>query len=58
MMISHDPAFVSDYVKQVVCVNRTVAIHPTTDRDREFIGELYGDRLRMVRHDQHADEDH
>lgn len=57
MMISHDPAFVSDYVEQVVCVNRTVAIHPTTDRDREFIGELYGDRLRMVRHDRHADEE-
>ena len=57
MMISHDPAFVSDYVEQVVCVNRTVVIHPTTDRDREFIGELYGDRLRMVRHDRHAEED-
>jgi zinc transport system ATP-binding protein len=57
MMISHDPAFVSDFVEQVVCVNRTVVVHPTTDRDREFIGELYGDRLRMVRHDKHAEED-
>ncbi len=57
MMISHDPAFVSDFVEQVVCVNRTVAVHPTTDRDREFIGELYGDSLRMVRHDKHADGD-
>lgn len=58
VMISHDPAFVSDYVEQVVCVNRAVARHPTTDRDREFIGELYGDSLRMVRHDRHTDEDH
>ncbi|UCG61070.1 MAG: ABC transporter ATP-binding protein [Candidatus Zixiibacteriota bacterium] len=57
IMISHDPAFVSDFVEQVVCVNRTVAVHPTTDRDREFIGELYGDSLRMVRHDKHADGD-
>ena len=57
MMISHDPAFVSDFVEQVVCVNRTVAVHPTTERDREFIGELYGDSLRMVRHDKHAEGD-
>jgi len=55
MMVSHDPAFVSDFVEQVVCVNRTVAVHPTTDRDREFIDELYGEGMRMVRHDKHAE---
>ncbi|MEW6410994.1 MAG: ABC transporter ATP-binding protein [Candidatus Zixiibacteriota bacterium] len=54
IMVSHDPAFVSDFVEQVVCVNRTVAVHPTTDRDKEFLGELYGDGLRMVRHDKHT----
>ena len=54
IMVSHDPAFVSDFVEQVVCVNRTVAVHPTTDRDREFIDELYGSGMRMVRHDKHA----
>ena len=53
--LSHDPAFVSDFVQQVVCVNRTVAVHPTTDRDREFIDELYGEGMRMVRHDKHAE---
>ncbi len=58
VMISHDPAFVSDFVEQVVCVNRTVAVHPTTDRAREFINELYGDGKRMVRHDKHAEGDH
>lgn len=56
IMISHDPAFVSDFVEQVVCVNRTVAVHPTTDRHHEFIDELYRD-VRMVRHDRHADEE-
>lgn len=56
LMVSHDPAFVSDFVEQVVCVNRTVAVHPTTDRHREFIDELYHG-IRMVRHDQHAEGD-
>ncbi|UCD64241.1 MAG: ABC transporter ATP-binding protein [Candidatus Zixiibacteriota bacterium] len=54
IMVSHDPAFVSDFVEQVVCVNRTVAVHPTTDRHREYIDELYRD-VRMVRHDRHAE---
>ena len=54
VMVSHDPAFVSDFVEQVVCVNRTVAVHPTTDRHQEFIDELYRG-IRMVRHDKHAE---
>ena len=29
LMVSHDPTFVSDFVEEVVCVNRSVAIHPT-----------------------------
>ncbi|MBU8934942.1 MAG: metal ABC transporter ATP-binding protein [candidate division Zixibacteria bacterium] len=53
VMVSHDPAFVSDFVKQVVCVNRTVAVHPTSVMENEFVGELYGSGMRVVRHDQH-----
>jgi zinc transport system ATP-binding protein len=53
IMVSHDPAFVSDFVEHVVCVNRTVAVHPTAKMDRQFIGELYGTQVRMVRHDLH-----
>lgn len=56
IMVSHDPAFVSDFVERVVCVNRTVAVHPTTNRDREFIDELYGVHVRMVRHDRRQDK--
>jgi len=56
VMVSHDPAFVSDFVEQVVCVNRTVAVHPTTVMGREFIDELYGTKMRLVRHDKHSDE--
>lgn len=53
VMVSHDPAFVSQFVKRVVCVNRKVAVHPTCEVDGEIMDELYGRRVRMVRHDQH-----
>ncbi len=53
VMVSHDPAFVSEFVHNVVCVNQTVAIHPTSVMDSEFIGELYGTSMRVVRHDKH-----
>jgi zinc transport system ATP-binding protein len=57
VMVSHDPAFVSEFVHNVVCVNQTVAIHPTSVMEREFIGELYGTSMRVVRHDKHHHED-
>lgn len=54
IMVSHDPAFVSRFVKQVVCVNRTVDIHPTGEVSAEMMGEWYRGRdVRIVRHDQH-----
>ena len=57
IMVSHDPAFVSEFVHNVVCVNQTVAIHPTSVMEGEFIGELYGTSMRVVRHDQHKHKD-
>jgi len=53
VMVSHDPAFVSDFVKHVVCVNKTVSVHPTADIDGEFMQELFGTSMRVVRHDLH-----
>jgi len=57
VMVSHDPAFVSEFVHNVVCVNQTVAIHPTSVMEGEFIGELYGTSMRVVRHDKHEHKD-
>ena len=57
VMVSHDPALVSKNVKNVVCVNRTVAIHPTCEVDSRMLGDLYRGQVRMVRHDQHAEGD-
>jgi len=53
VLVSHDPAFVSKSVKKVLCVNRTVAEHPTSEVDANFLGHFFGGDLRMVRHDKH-----
>lgn len=53
VMVSHDPAFVSQFVERVVCVNRKVAVHPTSEMEEEIMNELYGRRVRLVRHDQY-----
>ncbi|MEA3296777.1 MAG: metal ABC transporter ATP-binding protein [candidate division Zixibacteria bacterium] len=54
VMVSHDPAFVSMFVKQVICVKRTVDVHPTGEVCGDILGELYPDSdLRIVRHDRH-----
>ncbi len=53
VMVSHDPAFVSDFVEHVVCVNRTVAMHPTADIKAGSLSDVYGSPVRMIRHDLH-----
>lgn len=50
-MVTHDVGFVSRYVKRVVCVNRRVAVHRTSEITGEMIHEVYGSDVRMVRHD-------
>ena len=50
IMVSHDPAFVSESVQKVVCVRKKVHVHPTTELDNEMLSELYGGQVRIVRH--------
>ena len=52
LMVSHDPALVSESVKSVICVNRRVAIHKTYEIDSEMMGELYDGPVRIVRHER------
>mgnify|MGYP000235856982 CR=1 FL=1 len=51
LIVSHDLGFVSRVVSTVVCVNRRVVVHPTSEITGEIIAEIYGSDLRMVRHD-------
>jgi zinc transport system ATP-binding protein len=52
IVVSHDFAFVSRYVDRVVCVKRTVVVHPTSEVQGETITGLYGSPMKMVRHDK------
>jgi zinc transport system ATP-binding protein len=56
-MVTHDLGFVSEIVEHVICVNRTLAIHPTSDITGEVIREIYGGDMRMVRHDHRCSEE-
>jgi zinc transport system ATP-binding protein len=51
LVVSHDLGFVSKVVKSVICVNKKVLVHPTSNLDGTLISEIYGGDLRMVRHD-------
>lgn len=57
MLVTHDLGFVSSYVRSVVCVNRRLAVHPTSSITGEMIHELYGGNVQMVRHDHRCNEE-
>jgi len=50
VLVSHDLAFVSDFTDVVACVNRTVALHTTSEVTPELINQLYGRDVRFVKH--------
>ena len=52
VMVSHDPAFVTEQVEQVICVKHDIKVHPTTRVDSAFLSEIYGDKMRVVQHDR------
>jgi zinc transport system ATP-binding protein len=56
LMVSHDLGFVSSFVQRVICVNKKVIVHPTSDITGEVISEIYGGDLKMVRHDHCCSE--
>lgn len=50
VLVSHDLGFVSSFVNTVVCVHRTVDVHPTSELDGSTIRELYGADVHAVHH--------
>ncbi len=56
LTVSHDLGFVSQVVSRVLCVNRQVKVHPTSELTGELIREMYGGDIRMVRHDHYCSE--
>ncbi len=53
VVVSHDVGFISSYVSRVACLNRTLVCHSTDDIDGRVIGDLYGERVRMIHHAHH-----
>lgn len=51
LLVSHDLGFVSQVVQSVICVNRHVVVHPTSELTGDMVRGYYGNDLRMVRHD-------
>jgi zinc transport system ATP-binding protein len=52
LMVSHDLGFVSGLVESVVCVNRRVVVHPTSEMTGQAIRDIYGGEVRVVRHNE------
>jgi len=50
LVVSHDVAFISAYVRRVACVNRTLLCHATESIDGQVIQDLYGGEVRYVAH--------
>lgn len=51
LVVSHDIAFISEYVSRVACLNRTLVCHQTGAIDSDVVAGLYGERVRGILHD-------
>lgn len=51
LLVSHELSFVSRGIKNVLCVNRYVRLHPTSDISGDAVRSLYEKDLRLIRHD-------
>ncbi len=54
LLVSHDAAFVSSLVDQVLCVNGTAELHPVMKVEDRALRRLYGDDVQAVVHGEHC----
>ncbi|MGL4942744.1 MAG: metal ABC transporter ATP-binding protein [Thermoguttaceae bacterium] len=54
VLVSHDIGVVTRHVEKVVCVNRRVIVHPTSQLNGQLLRDVYGAELQFIRHD-HCD---
>jgi zinc transport system ATP-binding protein len=52
LVATHDLGFVADIVERVICVNRRVVVHPTSEITGEVLQDIYGGDVRAVHHDR------
>lgn len=58
IVISHNLAFVSEYVDKVICIDRNVHIHSTNELSKQGLEKYFGQAVRLVDHKTHIEEKH
>ena len=56
LIVSHDIGFVSSHVKSVICVRKTLQIHPVSELTGESLQKMYGLDVHLIRHDHRCSE--
>lgn len=56
LMVSHDIGFVASQVKSVICVRKTLQVHPVSELTGESLQSMYGLDVHMIRHDHRCTE--
>lgn len=51
IVVSHDVGFVSERFNKIVCVRGSVAMHATAALTGQALRDLYGQDVRLIRHD-------
>ncbi len=56
LIVSHDVGFVSSHVKSVICVRKTLQIHPVSELTGDSLQHMYGLDVHLIRHDHRCSE--
>ncbi len=56
LMVSHDVGFVSRKVKSVICVRKSLQIHPVSELTGDTLQNIYGLDVNVIRHDHRCSE--
>jgi zinc transport system ATP-binding protein len=56
LMVSHDVGFISSRVKSVLCVRKTLLIHPVSELTGEALQNIYGVDVSVIRHDHRCSD--
>lgn len=56
LMVSHDVGFISGRVKSVLCVRKTLQIHPVSELTGEALQNIYGMDVNIIRHDHRCSD--
>jgi zinc transport system ATP-binding protein len=54
VVVSHDVGFAYERFNKILCVRGSVAVHPTAELTGQVLRELYGQDVRLIRHDHNC----